>query len=134
MARRREPKDSERRITAKERQRECLELRKAGLSYQAIADHLGYKSKSTPHDAVMDAIHEIIREPAEDVLALELMRLDELWLPQWAQARKGDPKAMAACVKLMERRAKYLGLDAPTKVENTGKDGEPISVNLIRGS
>ena len=30
----------------------------------------------------------------------------------------------------MERRAKYLGLDAPEKKELTGPDGKPITVSV----
>ena len=32
-------------------------------------------------------------------------------------------------MKCIERRCRMLGIDAPAKVEHTGKDGQPIEVN-----
>ena len=37
-------------------------------------------------------------------------------------------QAMGACMKIMERRAKLLGLDAAVKAEVTGADGQPLAV------
>lgn len=36
-------------------------------------------------------------------------------------------KAVDRILRIMERRAKLLGLDAPTKTELTGKDGGPVA-------
>jgi len=104
-------------ITAAERQRQALELRKGGVDYQTIANRLGYKWPSGAHKAVMSALKAVIREPAEDVLALELARLDALFFTLWPKARAGDTAAIDRVLRIMERRAKYLGLDAPIKID-----------------
>lgn len=47
----------------------------------------------------------------------------------WPRVLKGDYLAMDRAIKLMERRAKLLGLDAPTKSEAT--DGLLIQVEYV---
>lgn len=56
-------------------------------------------------------------EPAtrEESVAREVERLDALLSVAWEQAKKGDVKALEFVLKVSERRAKLLGLDAPTK-------------------
>lgn len=110
-------KTSKGRIDVAKRRAEALELRRAGLTFQDIADRLGYKHRSAAHKDVQRALEKLIFEPAQDVLALELSRLDALTQTLWAQARRGDLQAIDRIVKLMNRRAKYLGLDAPERHE-----------------
>lgn len=112
-----EQKTTPQRIAAKVKAAKALELRKEGQTFQAIAETAGYNSPQAAHEAVKRAIKEIIREPAEDVIRLELERIDALWGIQYLNAQTGDVQAMAACMRLMERRAKLLGLDAPEKVD-----------------
>lgn len=104
-----------RRILHAEKCREGLELRKAGASYSQIADQLGYKNESGAWKAVQQAIDCIIREPAKDVLIIELARLDTMLLALWAKAKSGDTHAIGRCLSIMERRSAYLGIDAPKK-------------------
>lgn len=135
------PKKTAKALTVAERQRAALELRTAGKNFDAIAAELGYSSRSAAHKAVVSALRDVIAEPAEDVRQLELARLDGLYeraltiaddravieigsvnadrpavlaLATDARARVA---ALQAAVKVMERRAKLLGLDAATKVE-----------------
>ena len=44
------------------------------------------------------------------------------------KGRPPDPEAGRTLLLVMARRAKLLGLDAPTKAEITGKDGSPVQV------
>lgn len=118
MAGRGEHKASENRITAAERQRQALELRKAGVDYRAIGERLGY-STAGAHKAVMTALKAITKEPAEEVLDLELRRLDAMLVGLWPKAVKGDTWAVDRVLAIMDRRARYLGLDAPTKTQTT---------------
>jgi len=118
-----EPKTSKRRLEAVEKQQRALEMRKRGTSFQAIADELGYSNKSGAYKAVMSAIEKMLREPAEEVRTLELERLDELLSGLWEKAVKGDAAALDRVLRIMERRAKYLGLDAP-KESNVNVGGE----------
>jgi len=115
---------SERRIALVEKRRQALELRKAGASYEQIAESLGYRSKSGAHDAVTGALRDMLREPAEQVRTLELSRLDDMLMSIWARVRSGDVSAIDRALRLSERRARLLGLDAPVKVAPTDPSGE----------
>lgn len=119
-----ESENSPRKITAKDKRRRALELRKGGLSYQRIAesptDRAGgnhaplYAHKGSAYKAVARALEEhqaASEETAHEVLALELARLDEMHAGVWMSAVRGDDKAIGAALRIMERRTKYLGLD-----------------------
>lgn len=110
---------SERRLAAIEKQRRALELRKSGVSFPQIAQELGYSGPSSAYGAVQSAIRRVLQEPAEEVVRLELARLDEMLFAVWDAVCGGDTQAIASAIRIMERRAKYLGLDAPTKVDIT---------------
>lgn len=106
-------------VDLNERRKIALEARISGLSYQAIADKLGYSDKTLVRRDVVNGIKEIVREPAEEVLRIELARLDEMLAGCWEAARSGDVSAIDRAIRIQDRRAKYLGLDAPTKVHQT---------------
>jgi hypothetical protein len=84
---------------------------------------LGYKSASGAEQAVRSAIRKVLQEPAEAVRELEAMRLDALLQALWGKALDGDVLVIDRVLKIMDRRARLLGLDAPTKTqqENTGE-------------
>lgn len=117
MAGRGESMASGNRIDAAERQRKALEARKAGASYDQIARQLGYAGTSSAHKAVTSALRKLIQEPADELRHLELTRLDALLIVVWQQAMKGSLPAIDRAIRLMERRAKLLGLDAPLKFD-----------------
>jgi hypothetical protein len=60
------------------------------------------------------------REEAVHVRDLELQRLDALYLVAYAEVEDGNIPAIDRCLRIMERRAKLLGLDAAEKVEHSG--------------
>lgn len=98
-------------LTLTDRRVACLDMRRKGLRYAEIGAALGV-SEVTAWRHVQQGIAAIITEPAKAVLAIELERLDGLWVPQYARATEtGDRDACLACIKLMERRARLLGLD-----------------------
>lgn len=106
----------------------ALDLRKAGASYRQIGAQLGVSEAQAFNDvkAALDALNKLEIAAAEDVRRLELERLDTLTLALWPNAKSGKEGAIDRILKLMERRAKLLGLDAPTKQELSGPDGEPL--------
>ena len=54
------------------------------------------------------------REPVEMLLQLELDRLDALMRAYWDAALAGDGEAADRVLRIMDRRARYLGLDVWT--------------------
>lgn len=110
-------------------QQHALELRRAGHGYQSIADHLGC-SLAAAHGYVKDAMAEAkaqIDADATELKSEELSRLDGMLIGLWDAAKMGDYAAIDRVLKIMERRSKLLGLDAPVKVGLGGdKDAPPI--------
>lgn len=102
-------------IQALERSMKALELRKAGATYENIAQMLGYSSKSTAFSAVNRLMQTAKREGSKEAFEIELRRLDDLFMTLWPLARQGEMPAIDRCLRIMERRAKMLGIDAPDR-------------------
>ncbi|SLG40240.1 Uncharacterised protein [Mycobacteroides abscessus subsp. abscessus] len=105
------PRTSKAAIEKAKKQEQILNLRLAGASVRAIAEKTKIP-KSTVQRWMAEAIEEIKGPPAELVVNMELDRLDQMQLGIWKAAITGDIKAIAAVLKIMERRARYLNLDA----------------------
>lgn len=119
-------------IQTQEKMAEALELRKQGLSYLKIGQAMGI-SEMYAHTLVRKAMKQIIKEPAKDVIALELQRLDTLWQNQFSKVLKAQENetsvgkdTIESCIKIMDRRAKLLGLDRPTKIAATDEEGNVL--------
>lgn len=101
------------RITRTERRTQALHLRRAGASYRDIAATLKTSEPTIRRDvaaALADLAAEQ-RQGAEALRALEAARLDALQLGHWKAAAAGDVAAATVVLKIMERRARLLGLD-----------------------
>lgn len=102
------------RIKGAENRARAVELRKAGATYEQIGQQLGITRQSA-HAHVVEAMRQVAQETSEtaaDVIQLELARLDQMLTGLWAQARQGVPVAVDRVLRIMERRARLLGLDA----------------------
>lgn len=105
-----------RRTTATERRKKAVALRIAGATFEQIGDQLGVSTQAA-HKLVTTALEETRRitgEAAEQLRQTELTRLDALQTALWSDAVKGDVQAVDRILKIMQRRAMLLGLDAPT--------------------
>src|SRR5262249_60655880 len=73
---------------------------------------------------------------AESLRQLELERLDAMLMGIWSAASRGDLASIDRAIKIMERRSRFLGLDAPEKVAPTTPDGdtpyEPFEASVER--
>jgi hypothetical protein len=99
-----------------ERERQVLELRKAGATFRAIGQQVGFND-SRAHAFYKRAMRGIIVDDVEDIRALETERLDAMLLVCWAKACEGDLGAVDRVLRVMERRARLLGLDAEGPVD-----------------
>ncbi|MCG5549170.1 helix-turn-helix domain-containing protein [Halorhodospira halochloris] len=114
------------RLKSAERKARALELRQTGMTYADIGRELGI-SNAQAHRLVSGALQEIRKrasEEAEQLRTLELSRLDQLHHALWESALGGELRAIDRLLRIMERRAKLLGLDAPTCVAPTNPDGQ----------
>jgi hypothetical protein len=116
----------------------AAEMRSRSLTYQQIGDQLGM-TRQAAHQAVQRAIAEIPKEGTDAALHLELDKLDLLERQLFGIMGKkhlrtsttgkvveheGSPvyddgpviNAISGLLKVGERRARLLGLNAPTKV------------------
>lgn len=108
----RQRQTSPRRVTARERELQAIELRKAGLSYRQIGEALGI-SHVAAGKAIKRALQkcfEQTREETAELRNLELERLDELNLAFWGKAMAGDTQAGKLILRVIEQRARLLGL------------------------
>ena len=124
-------------LTTAERDAEAARLRTRGYSYQQIADELGWVSRGDAYRAVQRVLADTVKEAGDEVRAIELARLDGLHVAAMDVLERehvtvsngrivvlgdaplpDDGPVLAAIdrlLKIQERRAKLLGLDAPTK-------------------
>jgi len=102
------------RISIAERERAAL-VRKSGRTYDEIARTVGFADRSGAARAVQRALDATVREGADALRQLEAERLDALTAALWSKAIDGDERAVDRVLAVMERRARLLGLNAPTK-------------------
>jgi len=100
-----------------DKEAECVRLRRAGLTLDEIAIRVGYSSPASVHYALKRINERISREDVEEIRNLESERLDLLQAANWDNAMQGDVPAGALVLRVMERRAKLLGLDMPIRVQ-----------------
>lgn len=103
---------------------QALKLALAGVDYQTIADKVGYKSKQAAWKAVKSALDKTTKAAAEDVKEMQLLRLDQMLKAIWANVLNGNFGAIDRALKIEERRARLLGMDAPYKIAPTDPTGK----------
>ena len=99
-----------------EKERRVLELRLAHVKWEDIAQAVGYASKGAAYNAYERALKRTLQEPADEIRTQERERLDRLaqyWFPRALNKNDADAAQQASLMvlKIMDRRAKYLGLD-----------------------
>lgn len=110
-------KTSPKRVEVAQRRAQAIALRQAGLTYQIIAERLGYKTPAAAAQDVQRAMRGLVDQPAKELRDLEASRLDALQVSLWTQARRGDLGAVDRVLRIMRQRAELLGLNAPTRHE-----------------
>ncbi|MBV5306445.1 MAG: hypothetical protein J0652_07115 [Desulfobulbaceae bacterium] len=113
-------------IQSAEFRRAALELRREGNTYARIAELLQEqgitKTPRAVEKGIKKAISEITKELSEEVIALELDRLDMMLVPALAMAIDGNLGAVDRVLKIMDRRARYLGLDVTPAKDESGPE------------
>lgn len=100
----------------REREARVLELRNAGFPWKAIAQEVGYAGPGPTYKAWQRALARIPRQQAEEARRQQEERLDTMLRSLWPAVLRGDQMAIHRALKVEERRARLLGLDAPTRI------------------
>lgn len=112
-----------------ERRIKLIDMRRRKRTWEEIAQTLGYGS---PSAACQDLKRALEQRRAELALTLDEHRTEELEHLEYLQRaaltvledNEGDDQRLQAVEtlrRLSERRAKLLGLDAPTRIESDGE-------------
>lgn len=113
------------------RREKAAKLKLGGISMRQIARELGV-SVGTVHSD-LEAVLARTLDTADAHIRMErdvsLGRCEVALRALWPRICRGDTEAINAFVRIDQRRAKLLGLDAPTKQELSGPDGAPIEVS-----
>ena len=101
----------------------AYDLRLTGMSYRNIGTELKVSRQTAFTDVmkVMEEIKEETRQSARHYRDIMLASLDELQAAAWTKAVGGNQTAILNVMRIMERRAKLLGIDAPIKVDIEGQ-------------
>jgi hypothetical protein len=121
-----------------DRYRQVVELRRAGWTYDEIADHVGYADRSSAKRAFDAALSRWGTAAVQEVRAAEGERIDQLWRRiSAAIAQLGpdaDPNQLAtltnSAIRISSARRQLFGMDAPRQVEISGRDGGAIQTDI----
>jgi len=104
----------------------ALQLRKAGLTQREIAEQIerspGYVNKLLK--GAMEEFRNVTAEEADDLRALQAVRLEHAMRSIWADVIRGDLRAVDRFLRICQRQAALFGLDAPNKTALTDPSGE----------
>jgi hypothetical protein len=130
---------------------ETVHLKRMGLSFEAIAEHItavgGGREQSittipqgvtfpADYQVTKQACHKAFRralgrEPSleiEEFRKLDTARCEEMLLNLQPAIRKGHVRSIEAGIKVLEHTTKVNGYAAPNRHELTGKDGKPLTL------
>lgn len=145
-------------LTTAERDAAACRLVVEGHTYEEIAKRLGYADRGKAHQGVQRAMLATMAEPAEDVRKIHLARLQEMYrtareimLKNHIAVQNGKvvyldgsngerspvaddmPKlaAIDRMLRVLEREAKLLGLDAAKQIEIISLDAVQAEIREI---
>ncbi len=93
----------------------ALELRAQGLSYEQIAQEVGYANRGTAYTVINHALQAREAESVAELRAMEVARLDALQLALWGEAMAGDLRSVSVITRIIEARCRLLGLVEPAR-------------------
>jgi hypothetical protein len=122
---------------------ETLHLKRLGMSFQAIADHIvevahGRQKAMVPvpqdaqfperYEISMQAVHRAFKRAidrlpnaeAAELRKLDSERLEEMFLSLQPGIRQGDPRSIQAGVRVLVQNAEINGYKAPARIDITG--------------
>lgn len=113
-------------------QAQAVQLRIQGYTYQTIAEHIGI-TKGTAHKWVSQAMRASAEASERDALSelgVDLARIDIAMKKVMALVERSDLAAVDRLIRLIDRRAKLLGLDATDREPDDSLSEEEIQREL----
>lgn len=117
-----------------ERRAKAVQMRIAGISPTVIAETLGYSGSAAVTKDITRAMQKAAQAEhmaSEQLLQMEIDRLDRLMASIWAKALSGDIKAVEQAEKLIARRCSLLGLDLINRNGSENSDIASLLGNLF---
>ena len=100
-----------------DRELAVVELRREGKTWQQIANAVSYATPMGAWKAYQRACQRTLQEPTDEARRIELDRLDALQRTYWEPAVEGNLRAADFVLRVIDRRARILGIDAPQKIQ-----------------
>lgn len=104
--------------------RQVVNLKAAGLTFDEIAERVGYKSRSGAKEAYDAALRWWGNESVDQLRTVEGERLEQLWRRTFARIVANpemESNELASlvntAVRVSQRKSALFGLDSPEKVE-----------------
>jgi hypothetical protein len=119
------PKKPKKSLSIIDRRRHVVEMRRTGSTLESIANVISSKfglpnyDRRRAFDDLKFGLDEINREYQLDTEALRrehLETIDRLQMALWSKAIGGDVKAIDSITRLLGRKSRLCGLDAPVQL------------------
>ena len=101
-------------------------MRREGIAWWDIAENLGITERAAAalvSERIAAAAELVDQGQRRTLLTMELDRLDQLQRAVWIDAIGGDTRAVETCLKIIDKRAKLLGLE--------NANGQTVTNNTI---
>lgn len=117
---------------AAERREKIMELRMRGWNFRKIGEAVGCNG-SYAYKVMRTELDRLIEKTAlstQQLRKLELEKLDVMETKLAPAVQKNSNIAIRTWLKVLERRSKFLGLDAPTKIEGSITGSANVQIYL----
>ena len=125
------PSLSVKKLETIDKQKQALELRMAGRTWQEIADALGYASHTGAIAAVKAVLARSVADYGHSFRTLTLERLTKILQTYWPAMLRGDQSSATVCLKTIKDMRDVTGIDMPARVEHSGPEGNPIQHQVV---
>jgi hypothetical protein len=126
------PRSAKQKSETKEKETRVVQARRAGATWLAIAEEVGYKDASGAYQAYRRATASQTQMEPKELQALELDRLDRLHLAAWNKACSGDLAAMHVVLRIIEQRVKILRLESAERTENALDIWDQLAAEILK--
>jgi len=104
-----------------ETQQQAIQLRAAGATYREIGRALKI-DHTWARRLVVDGVREAITEDVGELRREQGVRLERMLRGVYADATKGDHRAINSVLRILERQSRLFGLDAPLQLQVAGSE------------